>query len=227
MWHGGGYDWAMFIENLGSNPRYFFAVVITVVISICLHELAHGIVAIWRGDRTPIDSGHMTLSPFVHMGPFSLIALLLAGISWGAMPVDPTRLRGKYAEAMVAAAGPLCNILLSLAALLALGLWQRFDGRPDEELAPALANARYLLRIFGVYNMLLALFNLLPIPPLDGSRIVGNFSRRFDQTVNALPLTAPGLYLPLTLLAFIAAGTFLFPMAARISWAFLRAVSGG
>jgi Zn-dependent protease len=223
----GGYDCGMFIRHLQEDPKYFFAVVITVVISICLHELAHGIVAIWRGDRTPIDTGHMTLSPFVHMGPFSLIALLMAGVSWGSMPVDPTRLRGKYAEAMVAAAGPFCNILLSLAALVALGLWKRFDSRTMQELTPVLANAQYLLAIFGLYNMLLAMFNLLPIPPLDGSRIAGNFSRKFDETVNALPLNAPGLYLPLTLVAFIAAGTVLFPLAERVSLALLSGIRGG
>ena len=69
----------MFIEQLSKDPRFFFAMLITIVVSICLHELAHGFAAIWLGDRTPIESGHMTLSPFVHMGVVSLICLLLAG----------------------------------------------------------------------------------------------------------------------------------------------------
>jgi Zn-dependent protease len=96
----------MFIQSLQSNPRFFFAVVITVVVSITIHELAHGVVAVWRGDRTPIDEGHMTLNPAVHMGPFSIIALLVAGIAWGAMPINPSRIRGRFGEALVAAAGP-------------------------------------------------------------------------------------------------------------------------
>src|SRR5690242_8274392 len=117
----------MFLESLQSNPRFFMAVVITVVVSICLHELCHGIVAIWCGDRTPIERGHMTLNPAVHMGVFSVICLLLAGIAWGSMPINPRRMRGKYAPALVSAAGPACNILLSVLALLSVGLWDRFD----------------------------------------------------------------------------------------------------
>ena len=73
----------MFIEQLSTDPQYFFAVCITVVLSVCLHELAHGIVAIWLGDRTPIETGHMTLNPAVHMGWMSLVLLLVAGIAWG------------------------------------------------------------------------------------------------------------------------------------------------
>src|SRR4051812_20537723 len=113
----------MFILNLQRDPRYFFAVVITVVVSITIHELAHGVVAVWRGDRTPIDQGHMTLNPAVHMGAFSVIALLVAGIAWGAMPISPSRLRGRYAEAMVAVAGPVSNLLLAMLSLTALGIW--------------------------------------------------------------------------------------------------------
>src|SRR3954447_26147620 len=116
---------AFFIENLQKDPRFFLAVCITVVVSISLHELAHGIVAIWLGDRTPIETGHMTLNPAVHLGPISLICLLLAGIAWGSMPVTPSRLRGRYGDALVAAAGPIMNLLLGAIALVALGLWRR------------------------------------------------------------------------------------------------------
>src|SRR5690606_18124128 len=59
---------ALFIETLSINPPYFFATVIAIVISIVLHELAHGWVAIRHGDDTPIETGHMTLNPIVHMG---------------------------------------------------------------------------------------------------------------------------------------------------------------
>src|SRR4051812_36019683 len=82
----------MFLQEAQSNPRFFLAVCITVILSITIHELAHGIVAVWRGDDTPIETGHMTLNPAVHMGVISIVCLLLAGISWGSMPVDPSRL---------------------------------------------------------------------------------------------------------------------------------------
>src|SRR5579862_344316 len=104
----------MFIENLTQDPQYFWAMIIAVVVSICLHELAHGIVAIWLGDRTPIELGRITLNPLVHMGLPSLIVLLISGIAWGAMPVNERRLRGKYAPALVAAAGPAMNVLIAV-----------------------------------------------------------------------------------------------------------------
>src|SRR5688500_10494240 len=172
----------MLIERLAEDPGSFFAIVIVVVISICLHVLAHGIVAVWLGDDTPIESGHMTLNPLVHMGPFSIIALLLMGIAWGAMPVDRSRLRGKYAEALVAAAGPAANVLISLVTLTALGLWLR-SGDFDQELTQTATNGRDLLWTFGFFNIALAIFNLLPLPPLDGSRILANFSRWYDDKI--------------------------------------------
>ena len=64
-----------------------------VIFSICLHELAHGWAAIWQGDRTPRETGHMTMNPMVHMGGASLIVFALVGIAWGLMPTDPSRYR--------------------------------------------------------------------------------------------------------------------------------------
>lgn len=172
---------ALFILQLHEAPQFFFAVVITVVISITLHELAHGWMAIRHGDDTPIRAGHMTGNPLVHMGVFSIVVLLIVGIAWGAMPIDPTRMRGRYAEAKVAAAGPATNLLLSLAALTALGLWMRFGTMPQ---APSpMENLRFLLWVFGFVNLALCLFNLLPIPPLDGSHILANFHRGYARFI--------------------------------------------
>ena len=215
----------MLIQHLADDPRYFFAVVIVVVFSICLHELAHGIVAIWLGDDTPIVAGHMTLNPMVHMGPFSIVALLLVGIAWGAMPVDRTRLRGKYAEALVAAAGPFANVLIALVSLTALGLWLRF-GSPGSEPTEAAENARFLLTIFGVFNILLALFNLIPLPPLDGSRILANFSQWYDDQMTMLMTYSAGGLMMITLLVFTTVGRFLYPLAAELALNYLQFVNG-
>ena len=216
----------MLIQYLADDPRYFFAVVIVVVISICLHELAHGIVAIWLGDDTPIVAGHMTLNPMVHMGPFSIVALLLVGIAWGAMPVDRTRLRGKYAEALVAAAGPFANVLIALVSLTALGLWLRFGADSAAEPTEAAENARFLLTIFGVFNILLALFNLIPLPPLDGSRILANFSQWYDDQMTMLMSYSAGGLMLITLLVFTTVGRFLYPLAAQLALNYLQLVNG-
>ena len=216
----------MFIQQLQTNPSFFFAMSITIVVSICLHELAHGFVAIWLGDRTPIESGHMTLSPFVHMGIASLICLFLAGIAWGAMPVDPHRQRGKYAQALVAAAGPVMNVLLGLIALTALGLWMRFDPRRSSELTQPLVNLRYLLWVFGWANLLLALFNLIPLPPLDGSHILGNFSSQYNRVVSGLMAYSPLAILQISVLVFSIAGSTISPIAGRLAEQYLELVRG-
>ena len=72
---------------------YVAAWVFWVLFSISLHELAHGWAALWQGDQTPRELGHMTWNPWVHMGPWSLGMFALIGIAWGLMPVQPARFR--------------------------------------------------------------------------------------------------------------------------------------
>lgn len=179
---------------------YFFSVVLSVVISITLHELAHGWAAIKLGDLTPIWQGRMTGNPLVHMGPYAIMALLVVGLSWGQMPVDPTRLKGKYAEAWVAFAGPATNFILALTALTGLGLLTRFDTLSGMGIEK---NALNFLYTFGSINAILGVFNLFPVPPLDGSHILANLNRRY-----ALFISDPSKQ-GMLLLAFL----MLFPIA--------------
>lgn len=209
----------MFLEYLQTNQRFFFAVVITAVVSITLHELAHGIVAIWYGDRTPIETGHMTLNPVVHMGGMSLLLLVVAGISWGLMPVNPRRMRGRDAEAMVALAGPVSNILLALIALTILGLWMRFAQADPGTMA---FNARYFLLIFGGENVALALFNLIPIPPLDGSRVLAHYSPGYARMMFNVQQQIVIVFL----VVFFFVGPKIYDVGFAIATGFLRWVRG-
>jgi Zn-dependent protease len=215
----------LFIQELQDNPRFFFAVCITVVLSICIHELCHGLVAIWLGDRTPIETGHMTLNPVVHMGGMSLLLLLTAGIAWGAMPINPSRLRGRHARALVALAGPASNVIMAALALGALGLMQRWDldsfGVPPSKATQTL---RYLLIVFGSVNVTLAIFNLLPVPPLDGSNILADLIPEFGRLMQAM--RQGGQATIVFLLIFFFAGRFITPAADSISIHFLRWVRG-
>jgi Zn-dependent protease len=173
----------MMIQHLlEGDTVFYFCVVSSVMVAVVLHELAHGVVALWEGDRTPIELGHMTANPMIHMGPFSLGALFIIGIAWGAMPVDPSRFRHrKYGDVLVSAAGPACNLLLAIIALVALGLWKRHDPMP----APGLGeNGQLWLLIFGWYNIALTLFNLAPVPPLDGSHILSSLSRQYRRALD-------------------------------------------
>ena len=152
-----------------------------VILSITLHELAHGWAAIWQGDDTPIHTGHMNANPLVHMGGHSLVIFALCGIAWGAMPVNPNRFRdGRRGDIYVSAAGPAMNLLIGAACTIILTLWLWLAPQETE----LYRNVAVFL-FYGVgLNMILAPLNLLPIPPLDGSHILAGFSRKAAELFN-------------------------------------------
>ena len=174
-----------FIQKLfePENQLFFGCVVVTVIISIVLHELAHGWAAIWQGDDTPRLQGHMTADPMVHMGGMSLLMLVLVGFAFGAMPVNPHNFRSKYGDALVSAAGPAMNFLLAFVSLITLGLWLKLGGPAVDGFA---RNCQLLLTVFGYFNIVLGIFNLLPVPPLDGSAVLGNFVPAYRRWVDSL-----------------------------------------
>jgi len=215
----------MFIQMLQTDPRIYLAVVLALVVSICLHELAHGVVAMKHGDRTPIDQGRLTLNPLVHMGLLSLAVLLIAGMAWGAMPIDRSRLRGRYAEARVALAGPLMNLCIAAVTLTALGLWQRHNPvAASPQLGDVASNGRLLLWVFGWTNVALALFNMIPVPPLDGSHVLANLSDHYARTMATLSMT--GAAFTMMAIVFLFAGRIIFPAALNGAERYLTWVRG-
>lgn len=148
--------------------------VVWVVASIVLHELAHGWAALSQGDPTPRALGHMTWNPLVHIGGFGLIMLALIGIAWGAMPVDPSRFRSRHGDALVAAAGPAMNMLLAIISTICCIGWIVIADRLNIG-EPMFTNFANFFWIGAFLNVVLAIFNLFPAPPLDGSRIVASF----------------------------------------------------
>lgn len=149
---------------------------------ITLHELGHGWAAVRLGDRTPIDSGHMTWNPLVHTGPMSLAAFAFFGLAWGAMPVDPTRMRGRYAEAIMAFAGPMQNLSLAVAAVVLGAVVGVHGGVLGDPLRP---NVYIFFQVGAWLNVALFIFNLMPVPPLDGSRILANFSPAYARFIDS------------------------------------------
>jgi len=167
----------MFIELLNTNPVYYFTAVVTLIFSIVLHELAHGWAALWQGDDTPRVLGHMTPNPVTHMGTLGFVAVFLIGMGWGAMPVNPSRFRSRYGDAIVCAAGPAMNLLLALVSLTIFALALKpLMGEGVTEFKMNMIQACF---IFGMFNIVLVLLNLLPVPPLDGSRILADFHRGY------------------------------------------------
>lgn len=149
-------------------------IVAGVLLLICfpVHEFAHAYIATRLGDDTPRLMGRVTLNPLAHLDPFGTILFLLFGFGWARpVPVNTNRLNGNRSTsfAMVAAAGPISNVLMAIffAALfrVLLPLMPSGDDLGALVLLSGLQTAVYL-------NFILAIFNMIPIPPLDGSRVL-------------------------------------------------------
>ena len=174
----------LFINDLFSPETrfHYLAWVVICVISIVLHELAHGYTAIKLGDRTPLNYNRMNLNPLTHMGPYSIFTLLVFGIAWGAMPIDPSRMKGKYAEAKVAAAGPLTNLSIAFISLLVFLCLLRFANLDMENPMHRNLNNFFLYAMHA--NVFLFLFNMLPVPPLDGASVLANLHRGYARLLH-------------------------------------------
>lgn len=197
-----------------------------VVISITLHELGHGYVAMRCGDDVPLRTGHMTLNPFVHIPRMAWIMFALFGFTWGLMPVNPSNFRGRYDEAKVAFAGPAVNLMLFGVCVCAAVLWRVYAGGVPDPVGP---NMAMFLYIGGVMNAMGFLFNLVPIPPLDGSRILADFFPGYRRIWHTEQAAFIGL-IAFGVLFFYGAGMIwgvAFEATARVIAAGAGALSGG
>lgn len=182
------------------------------IMSVVVHEVSHGFAANYLGDPTARLSGRLTLNPLPHIDPIGsvLVPLLLfftnAGVMFGwarPVPVNPYNLRGKYSEALVAAAGPFSNIALAVF----FGLLIRLGGAlPDSFL--------HMATLAVIINIVLAIFNLVPIPPLDGSKILFAFLPYHLQSMRE-SLERWGFFIVLFFIVFL--WQFLTPI---IGWLF-------
>ena len=154
------------------DPNSLITMAILFLTSIPIHEWAHAWTAYRLGDDTAARRGRLTLNPLAHLDPVGVITLVLFGYGWGKpVPVSPYRLRGNWRTswALVSAAGPFSNFVLALLAAipLRLGLVSSYSS--------AKISLPGILMSFILINLSLMLFNLIPVPPLDGSRILGRF----------------------------------------------------
>lgn len=168
------------------DPFFFILNVVFLIpallIGFTLHELAHAAVAVSRGDPTPRNQGRLSLDPRRHIDPLGLIMVLLIGVGYARpVQINPARLRGELSRLMVALAGPGANLAIAILASIPLKL---IAGSGADVLGGPnfLANCSLTVpplevlktELFYIYtlNLYLMVFNLLPIPPLDGFEII-------------------------------------------------------
>jgi Zn-dependent protease len=156
------------LNLLLKDPLSFILIAIPLLYSIIFHELAHGWVAYLMGDPTAKSLGRLSLNPLKHLDPIGTIMLFIFGFGWAKpVPVNFNQLRDRHmGMILVSAAGIITNMLLAFIALFLSRLLS---------LAPSSMPAM-LLYYFAQINIILAAFNLIPLPPLDGSKILMGFA---------------------------------------------------
>ncbi len=152
------------------DPNRLITLAILFLTSMPLHEWAHAWAAYQLGDDTAARRGRMTINPLAHLDPVGTISLVLFGFGWGKpVPVSPYRLRGdlRRNHALVSIAGPLSNLLLAMLGAIPFRLgWLSLYGR-----ASVISPQGILMQFISI-NLALMAFNLIPFPPLDGSRVL-------------------------------------------------------
>jgi Zn-dependent protease len=147
------------------NPAVLVGAAVALLVGLTFHEFSHAFVADQLGDHRPRALGRVSLNPLHHIDPFGALMVLLVGFGWAKpVPINPVALRpGRRALSVVAAAGPVANVVVAVAAAVVFRLL-------DAVGVSGFALEAVLYAVF--FNFVLAIFNLVPIPPLDGYNVV-------------------------------------------------------
>jgi len=202
-------------DLLADDPSGFFRltvlIVFALVTAVTIHEFSHALVANSLGDNTARRLGRLSLNPMRHLDPGGALMMFIAGFGWGKpVPVDPSQLsRGHTDTALVAAAGPLSNLMFAFilaipfktGALVPASLsLNRAAHVMTGGLSDGIAD---ILALVIFFNLLLGLFNLLPLAPLDGSRVLAGFVPKEHTAAYAkLQRSGPGLLVAIIMVDF-------------------------
>lgn len=188
----------MLVSLLFSAPILFIAIFVALVISITFHEFCHVLSARLQGDQTGERMGRLTLNPLAHLDPWGTLAILFIGFGWGRpAPYNPYNLKNqKYGPVLVALAGPASNLFL----IIIFGLVLKI-------LYPIFGPINYLtifLQVLVGFNGVLMIFNLIPIPPLDGSHLLHLLvDRRWPDVSRFMDVYGPQILLGLVIVSLL------------------------
>ena len=194
------------------QPIQVLIILIPILIfSLCFHEFSHGYIAYRLGDHTAARSGRLTLNPLAHLDPIGSLMILFVGFGWAKpVPVNPINFSNPRVDMMkVAFAGPASNLILAFIAGLGIRLANYSELMSNEILYQT-------LYVFSFINIALAVFNMLPIAPLDGSQIFGNMiSKNNPELAWKLHMYGPKILMGLILIGIVTPfsllGTIMMP----------------
>ena len=184
----------MLVKLLFQNPIVFILLSISLIISISIHEFAHAFIASKLGDPTAKLLGRVTLNPLAHLDPLGTFLLLFAGFGWGKpVPFNPIYLKNpKRDVAIISFAGPASNFLLAILVSVVIRL------TPQTDLG-LFTLIHYLLYMIAFYNLVLGFFNLIPIHPLDGFKVVNGFLPH-ELSIQWMQMAPYGIWILLVLI---------------------------
>jgi len=158
----------MLLSYLFQDPMMFVVWILAILYALSVHEASHALGGLVMGDDTAMRQGRLTFNPLVHIDVFGFVMLILAGFGWGKpVPFNPYNLRNqKWGPAIVAIFGPLANFLSVAVFILVMKVLVGFTSLGAENML-----IQFLFALIMV-NTVLLVFNLIPIPPLDGSKIL-------------------------------------------------------
>ncbi|MFB0900767.1 MAG: site-2 protease family protein [Dehalococcoidia bacterium] len=215
----------VYFSVLKSSPLAFIIIIsalsISLLLGLVLHEIVHGFIAYKLGDPTAKENGRLSLNPLAHLDPFGSSLIFFVGFGWAKpVPVNPNYFKNPIKDmAIVALAGPLTNIIIAVLSSIPFLLGLLIPTHPlvPPNYADLIVSFSKLspANLFGLFfgtitfiNATLAVFNLIPIPPLDGFKVLlGILPEKVVNNLSSLEKWGPGILIVLVLMPFLSNGS--------------------
>jgi len=202
------------LSILSQNPLLFIVMAVSLLLSITIHEFSHAYVANKLGDSTAKNLGRMSLNPLAHLDPLGTLTLLLVGFGWGkAVPVNYYNLKTpKRDAALISLAGPASNFAMAIGLTVTLKIIELIISSNTSFVTVSTMSimSTFVYPII-LYNLVLGVFNLIPVEPLDGFKIVNGILPP-KLAVQWVQLAPYGLYILILLVVTSATSTIIYPV---------------